>query len=310
LGRVLGRVLQRADERRLPLLASALTFDALLALIPLAILVIAGLGYLLDRTEYFGTSDPGQLLRSFLPTQLGRSGGPDTTAVAERLLELIGGYRSRLTWVAIPAFLWFASRLFAGTRVSLSLVLDAPHRKRHHAPALDYLLSYFFAKLRDLRMIGVVLALALVNTMLSAALAVLSAEGIRLAAPWTFFASGLGRILTESVAVGSALVLFTLLYRYASPKRLDWHGAAIAGVVATVGFEVAKRLFGLYLAYIARGGVYSVDANIGAALLFILWIWYMALVFLLGAVAARVWEDDTAARLVAEAEPAAQGGTP
>jgi YihY family inner membrane protein len=274
-----------------PLLASALTFDALLALIPLGILVIAGLGYLLDRTAYFGASDPGELIRGFLPAHVPRAGTPDPIGVAERLLSMVADFRSRLTWVMIPAFLWFASRLFAGVRVALSQVFDAKARQRHHLPALDFLLTYLFAKLRDLRMIGVVLALALVNTLLSAGAALLNLDGVHVAPPWTFFATGLGRLLTELIAIASALALFTLLYRYASPKRLDWRGALLAGGVATAGFEVAKRLFGLYLAYIARGGVFSVDANIGAGLLFILWIWYMALVFLLGAVAARVWED-------------------
>lgn len=282
----------------MPLLASALTFDALLALIPLGILVIAGLGYVLDRTAYFGAADPGELIRSFLPARVPREGSPDPVGVGERLLAMVRDFRSRLTWVMVPAFLWFASRLFGGVRVALSQVFGAKARQRHHLPALDFILTYFFAKLRDLRMIGVVLALALVNTLFSAGVALLNLEGVQLAPPWTFFATGLGRLLTELIAIASALALFTLLYRYASPKRLDWRGALLAGGVAAVGFEIAKRLFGLYLAYIARGGVFSVDANIGAGLLFILWIWYMSLVFLLGAVAARVWEDERADRRI------------
>lgn len=263
------------------------------------------MGYLLERTAYFGAADPGRLIAGLLPAYTPRAGGPDTVVLAERLLEMVGSYRTRLTWVMVPAFLWFSSRVFAGVRVSLSQVLGARAPRRHDQPVLDFLLGYLFAKLRDLRMIGVLLALTLVNTLLSAAVALLNLDGVQLDAPWTFFASGLGRLLTEVVAVGSALALFTLLYRYASPKRLQWRGALLAGSVAAVAFEVAKRLFGVYLAYVARGGVFSLDANIGTALLFILWIWYMALVFLLGAVAARVWEDDL------EAASAGQGsGTP
>jgi membrane protein len=274
-----------------PLLASALTFDALLAIIPLGILVIAGLGYLLDRTAYFGAADPGQLIANFLPAHVTRGSGPDPAGVAERLLETVRNFRSSLTWVMVPAFLWFGSRLFAGVRVALTQVFGARARQRHDQPVVDFLLMYFFAKLRDLRMIGVVLGLAIFSTLLSAGVALLNLGGVQ-TAPWSFFATGLGRVLAELVAIGSTLVLFTLLYRYASPKRLHWRGALLAGTVATIGFEIARRLFGLYLSYIARGGVFSVDANIGAGLLFILWMWYMALVFLLGAVAARVWEDE------------------
>ena len=88
------------------------------------------------------------------------------------------------------------------------------------------------------------------------------------------------------------------LYRYASPKRLPWSGALLASAVAAVGFEIAKRLFGLYLRYLNYSGQYSIEANVGAALLIILWLWYMSLVFLIGAAAADVWDRSRAARVV------------
>src|SRR5690349_1764579 len=64
------RILETLDRANLPLLASALTFDALLALVPLAILGIAGLGLLLDSTTNLGTSDPGLLLMRLLPAHV------------------------------------------------------------------------------------------------------------------------------------------------------------------------------------------------------------------------------------------------
>lgn len=273
------------------MLASALTFDALLAMIPLGILLVAGVGFLLDQVAYHGPTDPGDLIGALLPVQVRLTGGPNELILTERILAAVRGYRSSLTLVAVPAFLWFSSRVFASMRVALTQVFEARQPQRHHQPVLDYLLTYLFAKLRDLRMIGIALVLAMANTILSGAVAVFNAEGVFLAAPWSFFATGLGRLLAEVVAFGSALLLFALLYRYASPKRLHWGGAFLAGGFATVGFEIAKRLFALYIASVGQNGVYSVDANIGAILLFILWIWYMALVFLIGAAAAKVWEE-------------------
>jgi len=55
-------------------------------------------------------------------------------------------------------------------------------------------------------------------------------------------------------------------------------------------FEVAKRLYALYLANFASLEGLSGDANLGAIVLFILWIYYTAIVFLLGAVVAETWE--------------------
>lgn len=285
------RILGTLDRVNLPLLASALSFDALLAMIPFGILLIGGLGYLLDQLSYLGPTHPGELIGALLPVQVGSDTGPSLVLVVDRVLESIRGFRSRLTLLAIPIFLWFASRVFGGMRVALSQIFQVSPRRRHDALVLDYLLNYFFAKLRDLRMIAVVLTLALVNTVLSAGITFVNSEGVLLAPPWTFFATGIGRLLAEGLAVGSALMLFALLYRYASPRRLHWRVAFLAGGMATLGFEIAKRLFALYLARVGQGGVYSVDDNLGAVLLFILWVWYMALVFLIGAAAAKVWEE-------------------
>lgn len=277
------------DRANLPLLASALTFDALLALIPLAILIIAGLGFVLSQTQHFGDADPSTMLSRFLPEH-NHSLGDDPFRMVENIIEKIRGYRSHLTLYAIPAFLWFSTRLFGAVRACLSSVFQVRPRPAPGGFVVSYLLGYLFGKLRDLAMVGFVVVLAFVNTVLSAALVLLGAEGVYLTPPWTFFVTGLGQILGEVVTFASGLALFVALYRYASPKRLAWSGALLAGGVATVGFELAKRLFGLYLRYLSQGGQYSVDANVGAALLVVLWIWYMSLVFLIGAAAADVWD--------------------
>jgi uncharacterized BrkB/YihY/UPF0761 family membrane protein len=288
-GSFLGELLTTLDRSNIPLLASALTFDAILALIPFSILLIAGLGLLLTRTEYFGMLDPGALIGNFLPAHQHQAVG-DPMALVEGLLVKIRGFRSTFTWVAVPAFLWFSTRMFGAVRVCLSNVFHAQAKAMPGSYVVSYLIGYAVGKGRDLLMVIVVLALALVNTLLSGAISVLTGEGIYLEPPWTFFVSGLGVILGEFVAIASGVALFVALYRYASPRRLSWRGSLIAAAVSTVGFELAKRLFGLYLAHAARGGQFAVDVNIGAATLLILWLWYMALVFLLGASVAHVWE--------------------
>jgi uncharacterized BrkB/YihY/UPF0761 family membrane protein len=102
-------LLEVLDRANLPFLASALTFDALLALIPLLVLIIAGLGYLLSQTQNFGTADPAALLSAFLPDHAHASAG-DPFALVESIIEKIRGYRSHLTLIAVPAFLWFSTR--------------------------------------------------------------------------------------------------------------------------------------------------------------------------------------------------------
>ena len=81
-----------------------------------------------------------------------------------------------------------------------------------------------------------------------------------------------------------------MTYRYASVRRLPWKTALLASTFTAVLFEVAKRLYGLYLANFASFEALGGDANLGAAVLFILWVYYTAIVFLLGAVVAETWE--------------------
>jgi len=297
LPRWLVHLLEVLDRANLPFLASALTFDAILAFIPLAILIIAGLGYLLAQTSSFGSADPGAVLAGFLPSHAHLAPG-DPFALVENIFVSIRGYRSQLTLFAIPAFIWFSTRLFAATRICLSSIFNVRARPAPGGFVVSYLIGYLFAKLRDLAMVGVVVVLALANTLVSAGLALLRAQGVALDPQWSFLVSEVGQLLGTLVAILFSLALFMALYRYASPKRLAWSGALLASTVAAIGFEIAKRLFGLYLTYLNHGGQYSVEANVGAALLIILWLWYMSLVFLIGAAAADVWDRSRAARVV------------
>lgn len=300
----LARILETLDRANLPLLASALSFDAMLALIPIAILAIAGLGLALEATSLTSTQDAGAIFTTFLPAHV-HGIDTDPFILVEGLIEKIRGYRSRLTWIAVPAFFWFSTRLFSAVRVCLSQVFQVRERPAPGGLVLSYLTSYVIAKGRDLLMVGVLLSMLLVNTVLSGVIALLTAEGVYLEPPWTFLLSTGGRFLGEALAFGFGVGLFFMLYRFASPKRMAWRGALLASGVATLGFEIAKRGYGLYLATAARGGQFSIDVNVGAALLFVLWIWYMSLVFLIGAAAADVWDRARAAKLahVAMAQP-------
>jgi membrane protein len=186
-------------------------------------------------------------------------------------------------------------------RTCLSSIFQVRARPAPGGYVVSYLIGYLFAKLRDLAMVVVVVILALANTVVSAVLVLMQSRGVALDPPWTFFVSGMGQILGALLAVLFSLVLFITLYRYASPKRLAWPGALLASTVAAGGFELAKWLFGLYLAYLNGVGRYSVDANVGAAVLVVLWLWYMSLVFLIGAAAADVWDRAHAAKRLAAA---------
>ena len=93
------------------------------------------------------------------------------------------------------------------------------------------------------------------------------------------------------MAVGFSVSLFYITYRFASVRqRLPRRTALLASVFTAVLFEIAKRLYGPLIRPTSVSFQRpSGDVNIGAAGLFILWIYYTAIVFLLGGVVAETW---------------------
>ena len=278
-------MLQAADEANVPFLASALTFDALVAAVPLLLILLAALGALLQATIGPTPVDLSILFQRFFPSEAGTPGG-NPFSVIQRLLEKIRDFGWAFPVVLIPVFLLAGSRLFAGIRTSLSWVYDTSVRpKRGH-----WLVSWLRAKGRDLSMLLLTFLLLVGSVALSAGLVVLQAWSAGEVPSLAFFLTGIGQFLGEAVALLFLVVLFYLLYRWASPRRVTKRAALLAAGFSAIGFEVAKRLFGIYVAYSLGEARMSLDANVGAILLFVLWMYYTALVFLLGGIVAETWD--------------------
>lgn len=275
--------MQAADENNIPFLASAITFDGLLAAVPLVLLLFAGLGILLQWLQGSGPMDPSLLFERFLPPHA-TAAGSDPFATVEAILGRLTAVGRSLSLVAVPAFLWFSTRLFAGIRTSLNSIYDVGLR----APKRHFVVRFLLGKLRDLGMVSLTLVLFLANTALTSGFTFLRAY---------FESTGGGSIVrtlegwvAQLLGFVFLLVLFFLLYRHASLRRVRWQAALVAATFMAVAFEIAKRLYALYLWGATGYGTAAVDASIGAVILFVVWLYFSALVFLLGAVVAETWE--------------------
>ncbi len=275
--------MQAADENRISFLASALSFDALLAAVPLFLLILAGVSWLLEHTGG-GALQPTVLVERFFPPHRTAPGQDPFEAIETFLVQLTDAAR-RLSLVAIPAFLWFSTRMFAGIRIALNEIYDVHVRpvRRH------FIAAYLLGKLRDLGMVLTTLLLFLVNAGLSTGLAVLEARGASVPG-LSFFVTRFGQIAGQAAAFLFLVILFYAVYRFASMRRPPWRALLVASIFSGVLFEVAKRLFGLYIRNVVSFQGFAVDVNVGAVILFVVWVYYSALVFLLGGVVAETWE--------------------
>ena len=225
-------------------LASGLSFDALLAAIPLALLFLSILG----------VDDLRAVLDVIMPTVPGQANAP--LSGAERLLSSVVASRRELSLYGAPLFLLFSTRMFASARIALDQILGVQTRRRFvHDLAYDLLM-------------------VLTTTMLFAMNSYISVPA--------FLSSGLSQLAARILAIAFGTVLFSSVYFLAPTKRLEWHNVLLVGFIVSVMFEISKTLFGVYIVRFATVNQLISHANAIAILLFVFWIYIMAVIFLLG----------------------------
>jgi membrane protein len=270
---VVRRTLEAAYEDNIPFLASALSFDLLLTVIPFIVLLLAAVGYLVQHQVTTQQVDLHELLARFFPTTPG--GATDKAfALVEGALGSVVQQRDRLTVLGVPFFLWFSTRLFGGLRAALNEVFDTDERR-----------PWPVAKLLDLTMVlctgGLLVLSALVAAWEARSPAPL-ASGFALGWLWRF---GL-----EMVAFALGVLLFYVIFKFLPSRPIHWRTALVAAVFCSLGFEVAKRLYALYVTRFVTVDRVASDANVVALFLFLLWVYYTAYLFLLGGEVAETYD--------------------
>ncbi len=261
----------------------------MLAAVPFVLLLLVLFTVLVQGLAPEGTTlDPDSLFHRFLPPHNSLP-SQDPFGPVERLLTRIFENRGNLSLVAVPSFLWLSTRLFASMRNSLNFVYDVASRP---GASRGIIVTFLRNKARDAALALTVATLFLINTVFSAGLVLArSRSEAAVLSSYTLLVSTVGRLFTELVGFAFSISLFFVIYRFASPRRMSVTSVLIASTFSAFGFEIAKRLYGLYLARsVLPGSAFGGGAQLGALVLFVLWVYYMAVVFLIGGVVAERWE--------------------
>ena len=252
---VVRRTLEAAYEDNIPFLAGALSFDILLTAIPFVGLVLAVVGYLVQYQLAIHQLNVHELLERFLPESSGGEGG--TFGFIERGLADLVARRGHITVLAAPLFLWFSTRMFGGLRAALNEVFDTEENR-----------PWPIAKLIDLAMVFVAGTLFLANA----------------------FASSTPGFFSQLLSLVLSTLLFFVIFKFLPSRRIYWRTSVVASLFCAVAFEIAKRLYALYVARFVTFDRVASDANLIGFLLFILWIYYTAYMFLLGGEVAETYD--------------------
>ncbi len=238
-------------------LAAGISFYVIICLVPYVFLLIALAGFLLSAET--ASEEVIAQLTDIVPVY---------QEEIEQLLHSIVRARGVSGVLGTAILLLFASQLFASLRLVLNRVLGVGKNR-----------GYIHGMLFDLGMI------VLSNILFLATI------GVTAAITWlrVFFGVFQGMSpflpLVEVVGFVTAIIfsitLFFLLYRFVPNRQIPTHRALGAAVIAAVLWEVAKQLFRWYVTSV---GIYSqVYGPLGVLVALVMWIYYSAIVFVLGA---------------------------
>lgn len=241
---------------------AALAFYTLFSMAPILVLVIAVAG------TFFGKQEAQNEIISQLRQLLGAQCAEAIQLILTGASDQVQGLRA--TIIATVLLLFGATSVFAELKASLDEIWELPIARE---------LSLWDLLRTRLLSFGLVLVLAflmMVSLVLSAALAVLERYwgGIwKDAAPLLSTLAGLiGFIVIAS--------LFAVIYKMLPRVRLSWHDVFI-GSLGTAGlFTLGKISIGLY---IGNGNVANSFGAAGSIVALLLWVYYSAQIFFLGA---------------------------
>lgn len=248
---------------RAPSMGAAISYYTVFSIAPLLLIVIAVAGLV------FGEDAARGAVVEQLRGLLGEAGAQ----AIQGLIESASKPRDSIFATILGLFLLLvgATTVFAELQDALDRIWRAPDRLKP---------SGIWALLRSrLLSFGMILGigfLLMVSLVVSAAIAALGHWWGPLFGGWEMLASAVNIVFSFALIT----VLFAFIYKYMPRVNIQWHDVLIGAAVTALLFTFGKYLIGLY---IGKSGVTSGFGAAGSIAVLLLWVYYSAQIFLLGA---------------------------
>jgi membrane protein len=246
-----------------PSMGAALSYYTLFSIAPLLVIVITIAGFV------FGAD----AVRGEVFSQLAGLVGEEGARAIEQMLQSARSHEEGVTAAAISVVV-----LIIGATTVLNELQNALDRIWRAPDALKPSGFRGFVRSRLLSVL-LILALAFIVMVSLVASAVLAALGKW----WGSWLQGwelLGHVLDLCLSFGLMTVLFAMVYKIVPRVHIRWRDVWVGAASTALLFAVGKVLIGLYL---GRSQVASAFGAAGSVVLFMVWVYYSAQIFLIGA---------------------------
>ena len=255
-----------------PSMGAAIAYYTLFSVAPLLLIVISVAGLLFD---------PGNAQNQLVLQLRSLIGDAGADAIRAILVNAADPQKS-----GAAALIGFLALVFGATSVvsELQSSLDRIWRVAP-TPRVVHWWAFVRARLLSMSLILGIGFLLMVSLALSTALSALSTWWQPLFGSWYLPLT----VINFAVSFAVVTFLFAMIYKVLPRVRVSWRDVTTGAVVTALLFEIGKQLIGYYL---GRSGITSVFGAAGSLAVLLLWVYYSAQVFLLGAEFTWVYAHD------------------
>ena len=255
-----------------PSMGAAISYYTVFSIAPLLIIVIAVAGFIWGREAV-----QGELIGQ-LSGLMGKEGAAGVQALIESANQPTQGLVA--TAISIVVLVIGATTVFAELQSALDRIWQVPQ-----APKASGIWAMVRSRLLSLGFILGLGFLLLVSLVTSAGIAALGGWANGIFPGW----EALLYVTNIVISVGIATFLFAMIFKVMPQAKVGWRDVWVGAGVTAVLFEVGKWLISLY---IGKSSVTSSFAAAGSLVVLLVWVYYSAQIFLLGAEFTWVYAND------------------
>ena len=243
-------------------MGAALAYYTMLSIAPFLVIVISLTGLI------FGA----EAARGEIAAQLQGLMGRDGAEAVQKLLEIASKPAQGISAAVFSLVLLLvsATSVFAELQDALDRIWRAPKRTRMG------IWSLLRARLLSFGTIAGISFLLMVSLVVSAGLAAVGRMWGPRFADWQALVGAINFVLSYALTA----TVFAMIYKVMPRAKVAWTDVAIGASVTALLFTLGKSLIGLY---IGRSGLTSGFGAAGSLIMAMVWVYYSAQIFLLGA---------------------------
>ena len=246
-----------------PSMGAALAFYTMFSLAPLLLIVISVAGLVFGQDA----------ARGEIAAQLQALMGDRGASAVQDLLASVQQPAEGAAATAVGVVLLFvgATSVFGELQNSLDRIWRVPARS-----TMVGWMSLLRSRLLSFGMIMAIGFLLMVSLVTSAGLAAMGRWWNSMLGGWYFLALATNALVDFLLAA----VMFAFIYKVMPRVHVQWRDVWIGAIFTALLFTIGKTLIGLY---VGRSGVTSGFGAAGSLVVVLLWVYYSAQIFLIGA---------------------------